>query len=115
MATGIDENTGLVIQGVAELKQRLLRCMRTRKCTLPLGRGYGSNLPYRIDRNITPELEMDIYADVADMVADPLNGFAEEIKLNKVWLERGENAVFVGLEVTLLFDGSVENISGLSW
>ncbi|MCG7585444.1 dTDP-glucose pyrophosphorylase [Photobacterium sp. OFAV2-7] len=114
MATGIDENTGQIIKGVAELKQRLQRCMRTRKVTVPLNRAYGSNLPYRIDRNITPELEMDIYADVADMIAYPPNEFSDEIKLNKVWLERGENKVMIGLEVTLLFDGSVEKITGLS-
>ncbi|KDM91399.1 dTDP-glucose pyrophosphorylase [Photobacterium galatheae] len=114
MATGLDERTGLLIDGVAELKQRLQRCMRTRKSTLPLSRGYGSNLPHRIDRKINPELEMDLYADVADMIADPLNGFTDEIKLNRVWLERGDNRVFVGVEVTLRFDGSVEKISGLS-
>ncbi|MBY7856662.1 dTDP-glucose pyrophosphorylase [Vibrio fluvialis] len=113
MATGIHEITGELISGVEELRQRIQRCMRTRRRTLPLNRGYGSNLPNNIDRRINPELEMDIYADVAEMLAHPPNGFVDELKLKKVWLERGENSVSISLEVTLLFDGSVERITGL--
>ncbi|WP_158117223.1 dTDP-glucose pyrophosphorylase [Vibrio cincinnatiensis] len=112
MATGIHEITGELITGVEELKQRIQRCMRTRRRGLPLNRSYGSNLPERIDRNITPELEMDIYADVAEMLAHPPNGFVDELKLNKVWFEHSENSVSISLEVTLLFDGSVEQITG---
>ncbi|KFK53467.1 dTDP-glucose pyrophosphorylase [Vibrio vulnificus] len=113
MSTGIHEITGELITGVEELRQRIQRCMRTRRRTVPLNRSFGSNLPERVDRNITPELEMDIYADIAEMLAHPPNGFVDELKLNKVWLERGENSVSISLDVTLLFDGSVERITGL--
>ncbi|MDW6004726.1 GPW/gp25 family protein [Vibrio mangrovi] len=114
MAFGINEKTGQLISGVAELKQRLQRCMRTRRVTVPLARDYGSNLPYRIDAKIAPELEIDIYADVADMIAHPPNGFTDEIQLVSAWLERGENEMTLSVEVKLLFDGSIEEISGLS-
>ncbi|END5526328.1 dTDP-glucose pyrophosphorylase [Vibrio vulnificus] len=113
MATGIHEITGELITGLEELRQRIQRCMRTRRRTVPLNRSFGSNLPERVDRNITPELEMDIYADIAEMLAHPPNGFNKEIKLNKVWIESGENEMSIGMSVTLLFDGQVEEISGL--
>lgn len=113
MATGIHETTGELIEGVEELKQRLQRCFKTRRGSLPLDRAYGSNLPKRVDKKITPELEIDVYADVADTIAHPPNGFTQEIKLNKVWLVRGENSVSISLEVKLLFTGSVEQITGL--
>lgn len=113
MATGICEKTGTLIDGIEELQQRIRRCMKTRRRTLPLNRAYGSNLPAIIDRKITPELEMDVYVDVADMLAHPPNGFTDEIKLNRVWIEHAENGVFILLEVTLLFDGSVEKITGI--
>ncbi|MEI8634718.1 dTDP-glucose pyrophosphorylase [Vibrio sp. PP-XX7] len=114
MATGIHETTGKIITGTEELKQRLQRCMRTRLCSLPLARGYGSDLPSRIDAKITPALEIDIYADVANMLAHPPNGLTDEIKLVRTWLVRGEHSVTLSLEVKLLFDGSIEEISGLS-
>lgn len=109
----MDEKTGGFIEGVQELKQRLQRCMKTRRRTLPLRRSFGSNLPLRIDANITPELEMDIYADVADLIAHPPNGFTDEIELVRVWLDKGDNEVSITLQVKLLFDGRVEDISGL--
>ncbi|SIO94661.1 dTDP-glucose pyrophosphorylase [Vibrio spartinae] len=114
MATGIDEHTGQIITGITELRQRLKRCMQTRRVSLPLGRDYGSNLPYRIDKKITRAQEIDIYADVADMIAHPPNGFTDEIQLVKTWLIRGDNAVTLSIEVKLLFDGHIEEISGLS-
>lgn len=114
MATGIHEITGEIIDGVIELKQRIQRCMKTRRRTLPLARGYGSNLPNSIDRNITPELDMDIYAGVADMLAYPPNEFINELKLNTVWIERGQNSVTITIDITLLFDGSVEQITGFT-
>ncbi|CAM3443086.1 TPA: dTDP-glucose pyrophosphorylase [Vibrio cholerae] len=114
MATGLNEKTGQQITGIDELKQRLNRCFKTRRGSLPLNRAFGSNLPERIDRNITPELQINIFADVADAIAHPPNEFNDEIKLVQAWLEFGENQVTLSLDVQLLFDGSIETISGLS-
>ncbi|KFA98781.1 dTDP-glucose pyrophosphorylase [Vibrio sp. ER1A] len=113
MAIGVDEKTGILIEGSAELKQRLQRCMKTRLLTLPLGRDYGSDLPRCVDGKINAALKMDIYAGIAKMLAHPPNGFIDEIKLNQVWIEQGANEVSISLEVTRLFDGKVEEISGL--
>jgi len=114
MATGINENTGLLITDAAERKQRLNRCFKTRRGSLPLNRAYGSNLPDRVDRNITPDLAIDIYADVADAIAHPPNGFTDELQLVKTWFEYGENEVTLSLDIKLLFNGEIETISGLS-
>lgn len=114
MSEGINEKTGYIIDGVAELKQRIQRCFKTRRGTLPLNRAYGSNLSYHVDKKITPELAIDIYADVADTLAHPPNGFTDELKLVQSWLEYGENEVTLSMQVELLFNGSIEEISGLS-
>lgn len=114
MAVGLHEKTGLLIEGVEELTQRIQRCFKTRRGSLPLDRSYGSNLPSRVDKKITPELEIDIYADVADALAHPPNGFNDELKLVKSWLVYGENQVTLSMDIELLFDGSVVEISGLA-
>lgn len=116
MATGVHQHTGQTVDGIAELTQRMQRCFKTRVGTLPLHPDYGSNLPNRVDDKMLPGVfDVDVYADVADALANPANGFTDEFKLHRASLT-SQNLASMELTLVgeLLLNGASITIEGLS-
>jgi len=116
MATGVHQHTGQIVDGIAELTQRMQRCFKTRVGTLPLHPDYGSNLPNRVDDKMLPGVfDVDVYADVADALANPANGFTDEFKLHRASLIYQSHATIeLTLVGELLLNGESITIEGLS-
>ncbi len=120
MSTGVNAVTGQPISGIDELRQRINRLFSTRKGSLPLHRRpYGSNLPNLLDKKITPEWRMDLFAETAAALADPENGFTDELRLQRTYLivtgeEVLQGSVELSLDLELLLDGRVIRMDGVT-
>ena len=66
MTTGMNAHTGKSLSGQDHLIQSIGDILSTPIGTRVMRREYGSALFEKIDRPITPELLVDIYADVAE-------------------------------------------------
>ena len=118
MATGINAQTGQLISGADELRQRINRLFSTRKRTLPLRRNYGSSLPDLLDKKVNAEWRMDLFAETADALADPDNGLNDEVKLQRTYLIATGDDVLAGnielaLDLELLISGEVIRMEGV--
>ncbi len=113
MAVGVSLETGEWIEGLEELKQRSRRVMTTRKRSLPLRRGYGSNLPDLVDGKVTASFRIDTFAETAVALADPANELVDEFKLKQVHFEYVDEAVNLALDGEYLLDGSPLWIDGI--
>lgn len=66
MTTGMNAHTGKALSGQDHLIQSIGDILSTPIGTRVMRREYGSALFEKIDRPMTPELLVDIYADVAE-------------------------------------------------
>lgn len=62
---GMDGSTGKPLDGLAHLRQSIADILWTPIGTRVMRRDYGSRLPDLIDRPMTPELMVDVYAETA--------------------------------------------------
>ncbi|WP_162558592.1 dTDP-glucose pyrophosphorylase [Saliniradius amylolyticus] len=109
----MNESNGAMITGLAELKQRIQRCLRTRKGTLPLRPLFGSNLPELIDAKMTPGFDVDVYAEVAATLAEPANEFRDEFTLHRSYLEIDGHNTVITLEGEYLISGEPVTLEGV--
>ncbi|WP_422134954.1 hypothetical protein [Endozoicomonas sp. ALD040] len=116
MSIGTHEITGKRLEGLPELQQRIQRLFRTRKVTLVVRRAYGSNLPELVDKKTVPGFRLDVYAEVAEALANPANEINDEFKLHQTQMtvdnENGE--VQLSLLGEYLVDGQVVKIEGIT-
>ncbi|WP_067519520.1 hypothetical protein [Endozoicomonas ascidiicola] len=115
MAIGTHEITGKKITGLQELKQRIQRLFRTRKGTLVIKRTYGSDMPKQVDRKIVPGYRLDVYAEAAETLANPVNEINDEFKLHQTHMaidnETGDVSLI--LKGEYLVDGRVVTLEGI--
>jgi len=116
---GINAVTGELITGVDELRQRINRLFSTRKGGLPLRRSYGCNLPDLVDRKMTQEWQIDLFAETAAALADPDNGLVDEVKLQRTWLITTADGIAAGsvelaLDLILLISGEQIRMEGVT-
>lgn len=87
----MDRGTGLWLDGVDSLRQRLADCLSFPKGSLVGRRNYGADLVALLDRNMSPSFTMDAFMTISEAIAEPDNGVSDFV-LDQVGISAaGEN------------------------
>jgi phage baseplate assembly protein W len=113
MAKGVNSQNGERIDGTTELTQRLSFCLRTRLGTMPGHPLFGSDLPNLVDHKINQSLELELMVATSNALANPANGFTNDIKLQKTLVKPTEAGVSLTLIAQLLVSGEPITLSGV--
>ncbi len=107
---GMNASTGKPLDGLEHLRQSIRDILMTPKGTRVMLRNYGSDLFRLVDRPLTPETQMDIYAATVGALSD----WEPRIHVDKVsinLLEAGH--IELALEGTYLPDGKPILLDGI--
>ncbi|MBD0392119.1 GPW/gp25 family protein [Wolbachia endosymbiont of Pentalonia nigronervosa] len=107
---GMNANTGKKLEGIEHLKQSIADILTTPIGSRIMRRDYGSRLFELVDRPVTRDFSLEIYA----AVAEALQKWERRFKLEKVKVtEIKEGRVTIALEGIYLSEGKFINISGI--
>jgi phage baseplate assembly protein W len=105
---GMNNTTGKKLEGIEHLKQSIADILTTPIGSRIMCRNYGSRLFELVDRPVTRDFSLEIYA----AVAEALQKWEKRLKLEKVKIEEvKEGKVIISLAGIL--DGKFINISGI--
>ena len=114
MKSGMDKRTGKLITGVPYLRQRLEDVINTPLGSVPGARGFGSRLYELVDRNLDSDFYMTAYENLADAVADPVNGL-DDFRLSNMLVSRTTaNHYTFQITGTLLVNNEVLTLDGIN-
>ncbi|WP_264687037.1 GPW/gp25 family protein [Wolbachia endosymbiont (group B) of Rhopobota naevana] len=107
---GMDAKTGKTLEGIEHLKQSIIDILTTPVNSRIMRRDYGSRLFELVDKPISRDLTMEIYA----ATAEALEKWEKRFKLEKVKVEGvKEGRVKLNLEGVYLSEGKFININGV--
>lgn len=108
---GMNRLTGKPLTGREHVVQSIMDILTTAVGSRVMLRDYGSRVPDLVDRPANELLEVELQAETAGA----LERWEPRFKLSTVWIE-GRNPlgrVTIGIEGTLVSDGSVMRIEGI--
>lgn len=107
---GMDAKTGKELEGIEHLKQSIIDILTTPINSRIMRRDYGSRLFELVDKPISRDFTLKIYA----ATAEALGKFEKRFKLEKVKIaEAKEGKMTLVLEGMYLSEGKFINISGV--
>ncbi|WP_425386566.1 GPW/gp25 family protein [Wolbachia endosymbiont (group A) of Barypeithes pellucidus] len=107
---GMDAKTGKALEGIEHLKQSIIDILTTPVNIRIMRRDYGSRLFELVDKPISRDLTMEIYA----ATAEALGKFEKRFKLEKVKItEVKEGKVILVLQGIYLPEGKFIDIRGI--
>lgn len=111
----MDRRTGLWLDGLDSLRQRLADCLSFPKGSLVGRRNYGADLMSLLDRNMSPSFTMDAFMVISEAIAEPDNGVSDfvldqvgitsagenhlELVIIGTWLPNDEEVTMEGLKI----------------
>lgn len=111
MKTGMNHQ-GQEITGIEYFQQRVEDAFQTVKGSIPLARGYGSDLNQLIDNNVDDDFIITAYEMVVDTFTNPANGL-DDGKFKR--LEVNVKNDKVTLDVWVKFNGEEVMLEGLNY
>ncbi|HEH9401861.1 GPW/gp25 family protein [Aeromonas hydrophila] len=113
MKSGMDRDTGKVINGLPYLRQRLADVINTPIGSLVLRRDFGSRIFEMVDRNVNASFHMDCYVRLAEAINNPANGL-DDFRLSEMRVRRLAAAhIEISLSGYLLVNGEPITIDGV--
>ncbi|WP_425386286.1 GPW/gp25 family protein [Wolbachia endosymbiont (group A) of Barypeithes pellucidus] len=107
---GMDAKTGKTLEGIEHLKQSIIDILTTPINSRIMRRDYGSRLFELVDKPISRDFTLEIYA----ATAEALGKFEKRFKLEKVKIaEAKEGKMTLVLEGMYLSEGKFIGISGV--
>jgi len=105
---GMGKSDGAALYGVAYVAQAIGYCVTTPKRELVMRRAFGSQLPYRLGRNLDENTLLLMYS----VVADALKPIEDLFVLSRVQMLRGDNlnTPVLSIEGSTQGQGIVANI-----
>jgi len=99
--TRMNENTGRLISGTEELRASIETIIRTPKGSIPLLRGFGSDLFFLLDSPSNREISF------RRAVIDAIETWEPRVLIKKVLFKRGHSTGSLEIEVTFEATGGV--------
>ena len=107
---GMDGTTGTALAGIDHLRQSIRDILTTRIGTRVMRRDYGSELPGLIDRPMSPELRVEIFA----ATAKALRRWEPRVRLERIAVtEATPGRITVQLVARHLPDGRTITLDGI--
>lgn len=111
MKTGMD-HSGREITGIEYLRQRIQDAFLTVKGSVPLRRGYGSELRELLDKNVDDEFLVEAYERVVKTFINPDNGL-DDCTFKR--LEVSAESDIATLTVVVEFENEEIELKGLNY